>query len=96
MKEYSLCNDIHVKWIQLAYTIPTEMSLVMMLLLLEYLIRNVISVISCSSIFKRSDIRMKPTPRLHKVQNVSFFHFKTLNLKQVLRPTSRQVKIAKL
>lgn len=95
MKKYSLCNGIHVEWMQLAYTIHTEMSLVMMMLLLENLIRTVISVISCSSVFKRSDIRMKPIPQLHKVQNVSFFCFKTLNLKQVLRSTSRQVKIAK-
>lgn len=37
---------------------------------------------------------MKPILQLRKLQHVSFFHLKTSNLKQVLRPASRQVKIA--
>lgn len=73
MKKNSLCNDIHVEQIKLAYITPREMSLVMMMLLHQQLIRNAVSIISYSDIFRRGDIRVKAIPQLHKVQNVSFF-----------------------
>jgi len=80
---------------QLAYIIPAEMNLMMMMLQHEQLIRNVTCIIPYLCIFKRGDIRMKPVLQLHKLQHLFlFFCLKTLNLKQVLRPASRQVKIA--
>lgn len=75
MKKNPLCNDVHVERIQLAYITPREMSTAMVMLLHEQLIRNAISIISRSDIFKRGDIRVKPIPQLHHVQNYSFSLF---------------------